>query len=168
MPSSFLSFLILATAFIIEVSIVPYFKVRGVGPDLLLLVVVNYAFIQGSFEGSLTGFFGGLFQDLVSTQALGINAFAKTLVGYLSGLIEKTISGGTLFLLVAITFAASLFNGFIYMGFLFLLGEALPFKGAFFGIILPSGLYNSLLSPLVYLILKKLLQRQEKLSLTNP
>src|SRR5204863_5985081 len=64
------------------------FVIRGtVAVDLVLVVVVYAALAAGPVTGILTGAFAGLVQDALSSGLIGIGGLAKTLVGFLAGLV---------------------------------------------------------------------------------
>ena len=64
------------------------FVVRGtVAVDLVLVVVVYVALTSGPVTGLLSGHFAGLVQDALSSGVIGIGGLAKTIVGFLAGII---------------------------------------------------------------------------------
>jgi rod shape-determining protein MreD len=64
------------------------FLVRGtVAVDLVLVVVVYVALTCGPVTGLLTGALAGLLQDQLSSGVIGIGGLAKTVVGFLSGIV---------------------------------------------------------------------------------
>lgn len=83
--------LILIATVILQTTLVPHLKVVSVQPDLILIVTVTYAFLEGAAFGSIIGFSGGLLQDLIVAQNIGLNALCKTIVGYLAGSMERII-----------------------------------------------------------------------------
>jgi len=83
--------LVLFVSVILQTTVMPHFRVMGSQPDLVLIVTVTFAFLEGSALGSATGFMGGLLQDLAVTQVVGLSALSKTLVGYMAGQLERTI-----------------------------------------------------------------------------
>jgi rod shape-determining protein MreD len=66
-----------------------FIAVESVTPDLLLILIVWIALIEGQFIGLVAGFGFGLFFDAVSQDVLGTNALAKTIVGFLAGYFHK-------------------------------------------------------------------------------
>jgi hypothetical protein len=66
-----------------------------VAVDLVLVVVVYVALTSGPATGLLSGTFAGLAQDALSSSVIGIGGLAKTLVGFLAGII------GTQFIVTA-------------------------------------------------------------------
>jgi rod shape-determining protein MreD len=93
------------------------FLVRGtLGVDLVLVVVVYIALTSGPATGLLSGAFAGLIQDALSSSVIGIGGLAKTIVGFLAGVI------GTQFIVAqplprfVVFFAATLVHAAIFMG----------------------------------------------------
>lgn len=90
--------------------------------DLVLVVVVYVALLFGPVTGLLTGSFAGLIQDALSIGVIGIGGLAKTIVGFLAGVI------GTQFIVsqapsrFVVFFAATVLHAVIFMGLYELLG----------------------------------------------
>ena len=62
--------------------------IRGTAAlDLVLIVVVYIALKSGPVTGLLAGTVAGLIQDALSNPILGIGGLAKTIVGFLAGLL---------------------------------------------------------------------------------
>ena len=55
--------------------------------DFVLVVVVYVALSYGPVTGLLTGTFAGLVQDALASGVIGIGGLAKTIVGFLAGVI---------------------------------------------------------------------------------
>lgn len=99
------------------------FVIRGtVAVDLVLVVVVSAALTSGPVTGLLTGTFAGLVQDALSTGVIGIGGLAKTLVGFLAGVI------GTQFIVVqplprfVVFFGATVLHAVVFIGLYVALG----------------------------------------------
>jgi rod shape-determining protein MreD len=71
------------------------FRGSSTAIDLVLIVVVYIAIKSGPVTGLLAGTVAGLIQDALSSGILGIGGLAKTIVGFLSGLL------GTQFIMTA-------------------------------------------------------------------
>ena len=98
------------------------FLVRGsVAVDLVLVAVVYVALTSGPVTGMLTGTFAGLIQDALSSGVIGIGGLAKTIVGFLAGII------GTQFIVAqplprfVVFFSATVLHAVIFMGLYVLL-----------------------------------------------
>lgn len=55
--------------------------------DFVLVVVIYAALTSGPVTGLLTGTFAGLVQDVLGGGVIGIGGLAKTIVGFLAGII---------------------------------------------------------------------------------
>jgi rod shape-determining protein MreD len=90
--------------------------------DLVLVVVVYSALTSGPVTGLLTGTFAGLVQDALSLVVIGMGGLAKTIVGFLAGVV------GTQFIVAqapsrfVVFFVATLVHAVIFMGLYELLG----------------------------------------------
>jgi rod shape-determining protein MreD len=98
------------------------FVIRGtVAVDLVLVVVVYVALTSGSGAGLLAGTFAGLMQDALSSSVIGIGGLAKTIVGFLAGII------GTQFIVAqplprfVVFFGATVLHAVVFMGLYVLL-----------------------------------------------
>lgn len=107
--------LAVAAALALQTTLARY--VRGtVALDLVLVVVVYVALTSGPVTGLLTGTFAGLVQDALATGVIGIGGLAKTLVGFLAGVI------GTQFIVAqplprfVVFFAATLLHAAVFIG----------------------------------------------------
>lgn len=79
--------LAIALALVLQTTLTQ-FLVRGtIAVDLVLVVVVYVALVSGSVTGLLAGTLAGLVQDALSTGVVGIGGLAKTVVGFLAGII---------------------------------------------------------------------------------
>ena len=89
--------------------------------DLVLIVVVYVAIKSGPVTGLLAGTVAGLVQDALSSGILGIGGLAKTVVGFLAGVL------GTQFIVTAplprflLLLVATVLHAGIFMGLYVLL-----------------------------------------------
>ena len=75
----------LAAALAIQTTLVEMVAGTGAPLDLVLMVVMVVAIVNGPRAGLWTGTFGGLLQDALSGGVIGMGGLAKTVVGYLGG-----------------------------------------------------------------------------------
>ena len=125
------------------------FIVRGtVAVDLVLVVVVYAALTTGPVTGLLTGTFAGLVQDALSSGVIGIGGLAKTVVGFLAGII------GTQFIVAqplprfVVFFAATLLHAALFIG----LYELLDLRtfGTPYGAVVGQGLGNAIVGVVAF------------------
>ena len=96
--------------------------IRGTAAvDLVLIVVVYIALKAGPVPGMVAGTVAGLIQDALSNPILGIGGLAKTIVGFLAGVLgTQFILTGPLPRLVMLVMATVL-HAAIFMGLYVLL-----------------------------------------------
>ena len=93
MFKSFLcSFLILLCSVIVETSILSNISFIPAVPDLALICVLYFSFLNGKNYGQVSGFLSGLLLDFLSGSPLGFNCLYRTVIGYLSGVFRRTIN----------------------------------------------------------------------------
>jgi rod shape-determining protein MreD len=88
---------ITTTVALIQSTILSRLSVLNAVPDLALGVLVYTSYVNGVMTGQSLGFASGLILDFISAAPLGFNAFTRTVVGALTGLLK-----GTFFLDVAV------------------------------------------------------------------
>jgi rod shape-determining protein MreD len=100
------------------------FVIRGtVAVDLVLVVVVYAALASGAVTGMLTGTFAGLLQDTLSSGGVvGIGGLAKTIVGFLAGIVATQFIVAQPLPRFVVFFGATLLHALVFMGLYELLG----------------------------------------------
>jgi rod shape-determining protein MreD len=93
-----------------------------VAVDLVLVVVVYVALTSGPATGLLTGAFAGLVQDALSSPVIGIGGLAKTLVGFLAGIIGSQFIVAQPLPRFVVFFGATVLHAVVFMGLYVLLG----------------------------------------------
>jgi rod shape-determining protein MreD len=113
--------LAITVALALETTLARYVVRGSTGVDLALVVVVYVALTSGPVTGLLAGSLAGLVQDALSSGVIGIGGLAKTIVGFLAGLI------GTQFIVTAtlprllVFFGATVLHAIVFMGLYVLL-----------------------------------------------
>lgn len=104
-----LAALAVTAALVLQTSVFPHLAWRGVGPNVVLLVVVAGGLARGPQAGLVLGFGAGLLLDLAppADHVAGRWALALLLVGYVAGRVRQDAPaglGGTLAAVVACSF----------------------------------------------------------------
>ena len=101
----------------------PRLAIRStVAVDLVLVVVVYVALTSGPATGLLTGAFAGLVQDSLSYSVIGIGGLAKTIVGFLAGIIGSQFIVAQSLPRFVVFFGATVLHAIVFMGLYVLLG----------------------------------------------
>lgn len=148
--------LVILTALLLQTTVFSEIQLFGVKPQLLYLIAIVIAMLEGPRDGAIVGFVGGMAQDFLLNQPKGITALTLTLLGYSIGMARQYIVSTSpllpTILVAAGTFAATLFYAVVR----FLLGQ--PDLGMGFALrtALLAGLYGAILTPLFYPVVRRL------------
>jgi len=127
--------------------------VRAV-PDIALCILVYSAYVNGIMTGQLTGFFSGLLLDFFSASPLGLNAFVRTIVAAVTGLLKDTFILDYFFLPMILCAGATILKALLYWLLGLIFPNAVP-SYAFYNLTFWIELgMNSVLAPLIFAILR--------------
>jgi len=122
--------------------------------DLVLVVVVYVALTSGPITGMFAGSLAGLIQDALSSGVIGIGGLAKSIVGFLAGVIGKqfivtaALPRFVMFVGATVTHAAA------FMGLYMLLGlRSFPSPWA---AIMSQALGNAVVGMIAFLMIESL------------
>jgi rod shape-determining protein MreD len=77
---------LLVLSVMLQGSVLPWLRVRGGQPDLVLLIVVSWSLLGKNVEGLAWAFAGGLLLDLFSGAPLGVSSIGLVAAAYIAGL----------------------------------------------------------------------------------
>ena len=149
---------VIVTSLLLQSTVFAQVKLLGVRPELMYIVTILMAIIEGPSEGAIVGFAGGMAQDFLLDQPKGITALTLTLLGYAIGLARQYIVSPSP-LLPTILVAVGTFAGVIFYEIVsFLLGQLndpllFSLRVAFL-----TAVYNAVLTPLVYPVLRRIFE----------
>jgi rod shape-determining protein MreD len=146
---------IVLTALVLQSTVFATVTLAGAKPELVYMVTIILAFLEGPSSGAVAGFAGGMAEDFLLNQPKGITALTLTLVGYAVGTLRQYIVTPSPLLPVALVGTATV-GGLLFYGLVsFLLGQLDYGVGYLIQIALLSGLYNAILTPLVFPIVRR-------------
>lgn len=146
---------ILFLAFLLQILILLYIPIWGSAPELVLLTLLFFSLKHGSLFGEIYGFISGLLLDCFTISVFGLRAFIFTSIGYFVGKFSHKLDEDKIQVQVLVTILAVVFyylTNNIFSNLL--LGSSINidlFKLVFIII------YNSAVSPGMFLLLKKIL-----------
>jgi rod shape-determining protein MreD len=149
---------ILITAVLLQSTVFSQVRLLGAKPELMYLVVIVLAIIEGPAEAAVVGFAGGMFQDFFLNQPKGITALTLTLLGYTVGLARQYIVSPSPLLPTMMVAGATFAGVLFYETVSFLLGTLEADTVFFLRIAVFSALYTAMLTPLVYPLLRRVFE----------
>jgi rod shape-determining protein MreD len=148
------------TALLLQDTVISTLPLPGAAPDLLLVLVVAYALVEGPLSGMTTGFVAGLLADSLADHALGRLALVYAVVGYATGFIEDDTERSTLVPFLAVA-AGAVGGVLIFAGEGMLLGDPRVTIHAVGRSLVSSVPYSVVLTPFVVPVLNVLVRRME-------
>jgi rod shape-determining protein MreD len=146
---------VVVTALLLQSTVFADLKLLGVRPELLYLVTIVIALLEGPNEGLVFGFFAGLAQDFLLNEPKGLTALTLTLLGYAVGLARQYIvSPSPLVPTIGVAIGTATGIGF-YEVVAFLLGEYHQPVMFTVKVALLAALYNAVLTPILYPLLRR-------------
>jgi rod shape-determining protein MreD len=156
--------LVFLSGWLVQMIFVPYLRIYQAQPNIILIIVVSYAFLRGPSSGAVAGFIGGLLEDLLSLRPLGLSTIGQTIIGYLAGIFAQTIFGGIVFL-PAITIAVASFSyQLVYLSIAFVFGHADLSLNLIKVALLPSAVYTGLVGSVLFPWLRQLFSSQAEVT----
>lgn len=146
----FLSSGLIALAVVLQSTLLHWIAVRGVIPDLGLIVLVFVAIRRGSMTAQLSGFVSGVVEDVLSLSPLGFHAFIRTVVGFLYGLTEGGIFVDPILMPVILIIIATIFKALISSLLVVFLSIPAAGFGVFTGPLWIELGYNAVLAPFLF------------------
>jgi rod shape-determining protein MreD len=151
---------ILVIALALQSTLLARVTILGVIPQILLVVIVSLAYLQGERVGIVCGFFGGLMQDLLLTDSIiGLYAMVYLLIGFAVGSFRKYAPAESVWMPVFVVAAASAVAEISYATLNIIMGQrwvSLMFTLKVASLVV---LYNTLLTPFVFPLVRRIADR---------
>ncbi len=149
---------VIVTALLLQSTVFAQIRLLGVRPELLYLVTIVIAILEGPQEGATIGFAGGMMQDFLLNQPKGITALTLTLLGYTVGMARQYIVSPSPLLPTFLVAGGTAAGLAFYEIVSFLLGQLNQPLGYSVKVLLLAALYNAVLTPLFYPVLRRLFE----------
>lgn len=148
-------FFIIVLLGIVQLTVLDYFKIFNIKPDLLLICVVIASLIFELKPAMVLSVFAGIFKDafgVVST--LPINTLLFALWSFLIVRLSKNISLDNNLMRLFLVFIVTILHNTI-TGLIFIYSGKLVPLGIFLRIVSIEAIYTALILPLVFRIIKQ-------------
>lgn len=151
----------LLTALLLQTTVLARLSFLKVRPDLVLVVVVCFALIDGPGVGMVTGFCAGLLSDLLSDHVLGLSALVLCVVGYAAGMIRSYLDRLATTTPMLFVGAATAVATLMYAGLALVLGDPRISAPDVAQTLVLASLYDVVLTPFVFSVVTVLTRRTD-------
>lgn len=126
-------------------------QVWGAILDPLVPLIVGVGILRGAESGAVVGVAAGLLQDLLSGGGpLGVNGLSKLVVGFASGMFERSIYIENPLLPAIATFIGTLLGGVLLVIVALLVGLGVPPWPAIVARLIVQAVLNSAIAPVLF------------------
>jgi rod shape-determining protein MreD len=127
---------------LLEVSVLPMFRVYGLQPNLLLVLLIAWLMVRGATEAFVLAPIGGILLGLVDGAPAGTALLGLAPLAFLQDLRGSQLREGGLIMAAAFTIVMSLFYNYIHLVVFALQGQSGSWVDASLQIIMPTALLN--------------------------
>ena len=143
----------LVICILLQSTILGRVAIRGVRPDLAMLVLVFVSVRRGPMVGQVSGFASGFLEDLMNVSPLGFHSLLRTVVGYLFGLLSGNVFIDPFLMPIILAVVATLLKGLLSGVVSALFGIASSGFITFTGRIWIEMGYNGIVAPFLFALL---------------
>ena len=145
----------LVICIVLQSTILGRVAIRGVRPDLAMLVLVFVSIRRGPMVGQVSGFLTGFLEDLMNVSPLGFHSLLRTIVGYLFGLLSGNVFIDPFLMPIILAVVATLLKGLLSGVVSALFGIASSGFITFTGRIWIEMGYNGVVAPFLFALLNR-------------
>lgn len=150
--------LLIFIVFIIQTTVLRYFEIFGVVPNLCLVLIVSFSLLEGKKQGAIVGIIVGLLYDIMFSNALGVTALIYYFIGYVGGMFNKKVFTSTVLTPFVFTAIATVVYNFYQVLCFYLSNCHFDYLNTLGSIIVIELLYNSVICVVFYRLMPKLIK----------
>lgn len=136
---------------LVQVAWLARVQVWGAILDPLVPLIIGVGILKGAESGAVVGVAAGLLQDLLSGGGpLGVNGLSKLVVGFASGMFERSIYIENPLLPAIATFVGTLLGGVLLVIVALLVGLGVPPWPAVVARMIVQAVLNSAIAPVLF------------------
>jgi rod shape-determining protein MreD len=148
--------LIIVLALLLQSTLLVRFSFWDIKPDLAMMVLLFLVSSSGQMESVLYGFLIGFIQDVYSPEALGINSFTMSLIGFSLDICKERFAVENYSVKIVVAFIACIVHDIIFLSFYTKFDSVILLK-LFIRQSLPGAVYTSCLLIIIVMVWQRLL-----------
>lgn len=137
-------------AILVQLTVITQFRLFGVVPDVIPVLVVSIGLVGGAVTGATCGFIAGFLIDLILIQTMGVSSLLLTIGGYFAGRLRELRDPVHPLTTPAVGASAAVFFTVGFGIMQFSLGQPAPEPLSMLWQTLISGVYGALLAPICF------------------
>lgn len=147
--------------FLLQSTLFAQFAIGGIRPNLLMIAVAAFGFLEGKRTGIYAGFFSGLLLDISFGYFYGLNALIYMYVGYICGYLKKYIFSKDVKLPLFFIAGSDFVYNLVYFVLAFVLRGHFHFMFYLKNNILPEVVYTTVIACVMYPVIHFVIKHME-------
>ena len=148
----YIAFFILSI--VLQSTVIPLFSIKGISPDLILILVISVSIQRGKFWGVVAGFSAGLVFDAFGTAFAGLSSLANSISAFVAGFLLGEQLEQRFGVIVGLILVSLLIHDFIYYTILSI-GISIGFWVTLFKHVVPQSFYTLIFMVIIHMVLPR-------------
>jgi rod shape-determining protein MreD len=140
--------ILLLSGFFFQILLAKFFAIGGISINIMLLLTIEIAVVEGANKGQVFGFFTGLLEDILTLGIIGIRSLIRTIIGFIVGNIKNQFDEGNVLFQIVLVFFIFLIHGF----FIYFMRIIFSYPEIIIRNIFINALINGLLAPFIFFL----------------
>lgn len=152
------SFISIFSVFIILIqqAVVSKFNILGVGFDVVFVFVICFSLVRDEVECVVLALLCGIIRDSFFPSIFGINTVVYLVTAFTLSQMEKRIYKDAIIIPAISAFSLTIVKGLLYFAYFYIAAIKFNFIYYLVNVILLESIYNSIVSLIVYRVVKKI------------
>ncbi len=139
---------------ILQLTIIPLFSIKGISPDLILILVISVSIQRGKFWGVVAGFSAGLVFSAFGTAFTGLSSLANSISAFVAGFLLGEQLEQRFGVIVGLILVSLLIHDFLYYTILSI-GTSIGFWVTLFKHVVPQSFYTLIFMVIIHMVLPR-------------
>lgn len=145
---------VIFVALLVQSCLLVALRIRGTHPDIVWLLPITAALLDGAETGAIVGFWAGLAFDLILPTPLGLSALVGCLTGYAVGSLTARSEPRTLWVRPVAAAAGSVAADLLFAVLGAVLGQQQMVQVDFAALVVVVGASSAVLVPVAYAMMR--------------
>lgn len=142
--------------FFLQSNFFTWFTIAGVMPNMYIILILFIGLFAKKKIGLIFGLLGGLYLDILLSKVVGISALGFAIIGILGEVFAKNFAKDSrITIMLMVVGSTFIYESIIYFANTFIAGNQIEIL-AFIRIVAIEIIYNTLLTIILYPLIKKL------------
>ena len=139
---------------ILQITIIPLFSIKGISPDLIIILVISVSIQRGKFWGVVAGFSVGLVFDAFGTAFIGLSSFVNSISAFVAGFLLGEQLEQRFGVILGLILVSLLIHDFLYYTILSI-GISIGFWATLFKHVVPQSFYTLIFMVIIHMIMPR-------------